>query len=99
LRRQGVRGGQVQRLERIMRAHGWRGAVPGRRGRSATPCPIRRPRGSRNLDVKRKFRAEAPGRLLVADFTYVPLAGGGLRLRGVRDRRLRRHDPRLGNAR
>jgi putative transposase len=27
--------------------------------------------------VKRHFRAEAPGRLLVADFTYVPLAGGG----------------------
>ena len=27
--------------------------------------------------VRRQFKAEAPGRLLVADFTYLALAGGG----------------------
>ena len=36
------------------------------------------PRDPRAPDlVGRDFRAQRPGQLLVADFTYVPLAGGG----------------------
>jgi putative transposase len=74
LRRQGV---QVARctVERLMRANGWRGNVRGRR-RVRTTVPD--PANPRHPDlVNRDFRAGRPGQLLVADFTYVPLAGGG----------------------
>ncbi len=58
-----------------MRGNGWRGNVRGRR-RVRTTVPD--PANPRHPDlVNRDFRAAAPGRLLVADFTYVPLAGGG----------------------
>jgi len=74
LRRQGV---QVARctIERLMRANGWRGNVRGRRKpRTTVPDPAH----PRHPDlVNRDFRASRPGELLVADFTYVPLAGGG----------------------
>ena len=62
-------------VERLMRAHGWRGNVRGRRTvRTTVPDPA----SPRHPDlVNRDFRVSAPGRLLVADFTYVPLAGGG----------------------
>ena len=58
-----------------MRANGWRGNVPGRRKvRTTVPDPA----NPRHPDlVNRDFRAQRPGQLLVADFTYVPLAGGG----------------------
>jgi hypothetical protein len=61
-------------VERLMRANGWRGATRGRKVRTtvADPAATRAP----DL-VHRQFQAAAPGLLPVADFTYVPLAGGG----------------------
>jgi hypothetical protein len=57
-----------------MRAHGWRGVTRARTVRTTTPDPAH----SRAPDlVKRDFTASAPGQLHVADFTYVPLDGGG----------------------
>jgi transposase InsO family protein len=57
-----------------MRANGWRGATRARKVRTtvADPAATRAP----DL-VNRQFHAAAPGLLHVADFTYVPLAGGG----------------------
>ena len=57
-----------------MRANGWRGATRARKVATtvADPAAIRAP----DL-VNRQFHAAAPGQLHVADFTYVPLAGGG----------------------
>ncbi len=74
LRRQGV---QVARctVERLMRANGWRGNVRGRRKVRTTIPDLAHPRHP-DL-VNRDFRACGPGQLLVADFTHVPLAGGG----------------------
>ncbi len=74
LRRQGVRVARCT-VERLMRANGWRGNVRGRRKvRTTVPDPAH----PRHPDlVNRDFRACRPGQLLVADFTYVPLAGGG----------------------
>jgi putative transposase len=61
-------------VERIMRENGWRGAMRARRVRTtvADPAATRAP----DL-VRRRFRAARPDALHVADFTYVPLAGGG----------------------
>jgi putative transposase len=60
-------------VERLMRAHGWQGVRRLKRIRT-TVCD---PAADRAPDlVKRGFRAPVPGRLLVADFTYVRLAGG-----------------------
>jgi putative transposase len=74
LRRQGVAVARCT-VERLMRANGWRGNVRGRR-RTRTTVPD--PKNPRHPDlVNRMFRAGAPGQLHVADFTYVPLAGGG----------------------
>jgi putative transposase len=74
LRRQGVTVARCT-VERIMRASGWRGNT--RRVRKIRTT-IGDPAAGRFPDlVKRQFRAEAPGRLLVADFTCVPLASGG----------------------
>lgn len=58
----------------VMRANGWRGATRARKVRTtvADPAATRAP----DL-VNRQFHAAAPGLLHVADFTYVPLAGGG----------------------
>jgi putative transposase len=57
-----------------MRAIGWRGNSRGtRKVRTTVP----EPGDSRHPDlVGRDFRAQRPGQLLVADFTYVPMAGG-----------------------
>jgi putative transposase len=61
-------------VERLMRAHGWRGVTRARTVRTTTADPGH----SRAPDlVKRDFKAERPGQLHVADFTYVPLDGGG----------------------
>jgi putative transposase len=61
-------------VERLMRAHGWRGVTRARTVRTTTADPGH----SRAPDlVKRDFTAERPGQLHVADFTYVPLDGGG----------------------
>jgi len=61
-------------VERIMRANGWRGAARARNVRTtvADPAVTRAP----DL-VDRRFRVDAPNRLLVADFTHVRMANGG----------------------
>lgn len=74
LRRQGVSAARCT-VERIMRANGWRGNVRQARKIRTT---VANPAAERFPDlVRRQFKAEAPGRLLVADFTYLALAGGG----------------------
>lgn len=74
LRREGITVARCT-VERLMRANGWRGNVRGRRKVRTT---VAEPRDPRAPDlVNRDFRASRPGQLLVADFTYVPLAGGG----------------------
>ncbi len=73
LRRQGI-GVARCTVERLMRAHGWRGVTRARTARTTIPDPAHR----RAPDlVRRNFTADRPGRLHVADFTYVPLDGGG----------------------
>jgi hypothetical protein len=72
LQREGI---QVARctVERLMRANGWRGATRAKTVRTtiADPAATRAP----DL-VNRQFAAEAPNRLLVADFTYVRTLAG-----------------------
>ena len=73
LNRQGLRVARCT-VERLMRANGWRGNTRRRTVRTTVPDPDHR----RFPDlVGRNFKAAAPGRLLVADFTYLPLAAGG----------------------
>ena len=73
LRRQGITVARCT-VERLMRASGWRGVTRARTVRTTIPDPGH----SRAPDlVKRHFQAERPGQLHVADFTYVPLDGGG----------------------
>ena len=61
-------------VERLMRAHGWRGVTRARTVRTTVADPAH----SRAPDlVRRNFKAPRPGQLHVADFTYVPLDGGG----------------------
>jgi putative transposase len=72
LNRQGIPVAKCT-IERLKRAHGWRGATRGRRVRTTMADPA----ASRAPDlVHRQFRASRPGQLHVADFTYVPLACG-----------------------
>ena len=73
LRRQGITVARCT-VERLMRVHGWRGVTRARTVRTTVADPAH----SRAPDlVKRDFTAERPGQLHVADFTYVPLDGGG----------------------
>jgi putative transposase len=73
LNRQGITVARCT-VERLMRAHGWRGVTRARTVRTTTPDAA----CTRAPDlVKRNFTAERPGQLHVADFTYVPLDGGG----------------------
>jgi transposase InsO family protein len=73
LRREGVRVARCT-VERLMRAHGWRGVTRARVTRTTVPDPGH----ARAPDlVERDFTASAPGQLVAADFTYVPLDGGG----------------------
>jgi putative transposase len=73
LRRQGVAVAKCT-VERLMRAHGWRGVTRARTVRTTIPDPGH----ARAPDlVRRNFKAGRPGQLHVADFTYVPLDGGG----------------------
>jgi transposase InsO family protein len=61
-------------VERLMREHGWRGVTRARTERTTVADPA----ASRAPDlVNRCFAADRPDALWVADFTYVPLAGGG----------------------
>lgn len=73
LNRQGIPVARCT-VERLMRAHRWRGVTRARTVRTTTADPAH----SRAPDlVKRDFTAQRPGQLHVADFTYVPLDGGG----------------------
>lgn len=72
LNRQGIPVAKCT-VERLKRAHGWRGVTRARRVRTTVPDPA----AARAPDlVRRQFKAPRPGQLHVADFTYVPLAGG-----------------------
>jgi putative transposase len=72
LNRQGILVARCT-VGRLKRAHGWQGATRGRRARTTVPDPA----AARAPDlVRRNFKAARPGQLHVADFTYVPLAGG-----------------------
>jgi putative transposase len=73
LNRQGITVAKCT-VERLMRAHGWRGVTRARTVRTTIPDPGH----TRAPDlVRRNFKAGRPGQLHVADFTYVPLDGGG----------------------
>ena len=73
LRRQGIPVARCT-VERLMAANGWRGVTRARRVRTTVADPAH----DRAPDlVNRDFSAAAPGLLHVADFTYVPLDGGG----------------------
>ena len=73
LQRQGIPVARCT-VERLMRASGWRGTRRARTDRTTVP----RPGDQRAPDlVNRQFTAAAPDLLHVADFTYVPLDGGG----------------------
>jgi transposase InsO family protein len=72
LQRQGVPVARCT-VERLMRAHGWRGVTRARTMRTtiADPAAARAP----DL-VNRRFKADRPDQLHVADFTHVPMASG-----------------------
>jgi putative transposase len=73
LNRQGITVAKCT-VERLMRAHRWRGVTRARKVCTTIPDPA----CTRAPDlVKRNFKADRPGQLHVADFTYVPLDGGG----------------------
>jgi putative transposase len=73
LQRQGIPAAKST-VERIKKANRWRGVTRGRRIRTTVADPA----ASRAPDlVRRHFKAARPGQLHVADFTYVPLDGGG----------------------
>lgn len=72
MRRAGWELGRDQ-CARLMRAAGIYGVVRGRRPR--TTVPARTPDARPDL-VQRRFRAEAPNRLWVADITYVRTTAG-----------------------
>ncbi len=72
LQRQGIAVARCT-VERLMRAHGWRGVTRRKKVRTT----IADPAAARAADlVKRQFRVPAPNVLLVADFTYVRLSNG-----------------------
>lgn len=72
LNRQGIPVAKCT-IERLKRAHGWRGVTRARPVRTTVSDPA----AARAPDlVRRQFKAARPGQLHVADFTYVPLAGG-----------------------
>lgn len=68
MKREGIMAPRCQ-VERLMRQEGLRGVV---RGRKSPKTTFPDGQGDRALDlVDRKFEAQAPNRLWVADFTYV----------------------------
>ena len=72
-------------VERLMRDMSLKGVVRGKKQRTTIPAE----NAVRPADlVDRRFEADRPNRLWVADITYVPLLVR-FRLRGVRRRRLR----------
>lgn len=72
LRRDGIEVARCT-VERLMRVNGWQGVRRVKKVRTTVADPA----AGRAPDlVDRKFRVEAPNRLLVADFTYVRLITG-----------------------
>jgi putative transposase len=72
LQRQGIPVAKCT-VERIKRRRGWHGVTRARTARTT----VSDPGAARAPDlVERYFKTDRPGRLHVADFTYVPLAGG-----------------------
>ncbi|QTI69866.1 IS3 family transposase [Gordonia polyisoprenivorans] len=72
LRREGIEVARCT-VERLMRANGWRGVTRRKKVRTTVADPA----AARAADlVKRQFAVPAPNVLVVADFTYVPLADG-----------------------
>ena len=60
-------------VERLMRLNGWQGVTRTKKVRTTVSDPA----ASRAPDlVDRHFNVEAPNELVVADFTYVPMATG-----------------------
>jgi putative transposase len=82
LRRQGVPVSRC-RVERLMRAHGLRGAQPGRKRRRLTVADETAPRPA-DL-VERRFVADRPNELWVCDLTYLKTREGFLYLAFVKD--------------
>lgn len=73
LNREGIRVAKCT-VERLMRRNGWHGVRRQKRVRTTVADPT----ADRAPDlVNRQFRVPAPNQLLVADFTYVPMAPGG----------------------
>ncbi len=73
LQRQGIEVAKCT-IERLKRAHGWRGVTRARRPPRTT---VADPAATRAPDlVRRQFKASRPGELVVADFTYVPMDTG-----------------------
>jgi len=86
LKREGVEVARCT-VARLMRAMGLHGVIRGKPVRTtisdkASPCPLDR--------VNRQFKAPAPNRLWVADFTYVSTWGGMLYVAFVIDTYARR---------
>jgi putative transposase len=72
LRREGINAARCS-VERLMRDMGLRGVVRGR----STRTTIARDKDPRPFDlVQRRFQADRPNQLWVADFTYVPTWSG-----------------------
>lgn len=72
IHRDGIACGR-DRVARLMREMGIRGAVRSRHKR--TTIPAKAPGRPEDL-VKRNFKVDAPNRLWVNDLTYVPITGG-----------------------
>lgn len=72
LRREGIVVARCT-IERLMKANGWQGVTRSKKVRTTIPDPT----ATRARDlVDRNWKVDAPGELVVADFTYVPMAGG-----------------------
>lgn len=73
LQRQGIPVAKST-VERLKRAHGWRGVTRTKKVRTT----VSNPQDPRAADlVNRQFRAGKPDQLHVSDFTYVPMDTGG----------------------
>jgi putative transposase len=82
LRAQGVRVGR-KRVERLMRAAGL--AVPGRRRRAPRTTDSRHDHPVAPSLLERRFAADRPAAVWLADISYIPTGEGWLYLAAVRD--------------
>ncbi|OZG28910.1 hypothetical protein BH683_012595 [Williamsia sp. 1138] len=92
LQRQGIPVARCT-VERLMRSNGWQGVTHRKRERTT----VANPSDERAPDlVDRQFKVPAPNQLIVADFTYVPMAGGSHMYTAFRYRCIRWPDRGLG---